>query len=218
MTSTKYSTIILLSAGITQTEAGNRTFSEGHTSFKYLIQGDPHEFGFKAIQKLYQDGSCTNFVLVGGLVEVISPDGTKSPYLDASGNPVPKALVMENCLIENYHIPKEALTILQSASNTQGNAETVAKYFSNQHPSGAVGLMSLFYHLTRALRMFASVFPLPVLPICAESVVYESEFENIKQFYTTEGFNYILGATPSQDSQIKGMSDLEFGTYSPRFK
>lgn len=79
----KYSAVVVLAAGITYDQA----------NFSYEIAADPYEFRFKAVQKLFTDGACAQFILVGGDVEMIV-DGKKDKFKDKNGEHVPKAAVM----------------------------------------------------------------------------------------------------------------------------
>lgn len=123
-------------------------------------------------------------------------------------------------MINQYQIPAEKIVILHSDSNTKGNALAVVQYFSEdniQNVSDA-GLLTSFWHLPRATRMFIDNTDLRLIPICAEAVIYEAEFENIQKFYTEEGLSRIVGAAKNDLSEIRGMSDQEKGSYTPQFK
>src|SRR5687767_7228835 len=121
----KYSAVVVLAAGIAQNANGTRQFTNDQANFSYEIAGDPYEFRFKAVQKLFTDGACAQFILVGGDVET-TIDGKKDKLKDKNGEHIPKAEVMADCLINQYQIPAEKITILHSASNTKGNALAVA--------------------------------------------------------------------------------------------
>lgn len=202
----QYVAVIVLAPGITQTENGKCEFSERKSTFRYEVEGDPHEFRFKAAQKLYRTRACSSFILVGGTVK------NKEEIL--------KADVMKDRLSTHYQIPEDRLIPIRSASNTEGNAIEAVRYLSEKNVLfiDGVGLLTNFYHLPRAIKTFIDVANLRLIPISAESVVYDDEFDNIKQFYTSEGCSRILGDSKDSDSEIKGMFARETGSYASRIK
>ena len=214
----KYSAVIVLAAGVRQNDEGPRRFEQDGERFAYEIKGDPYEFRFKAVKKLFTTGASSNFIVVGGDVET-TKDGKKDKYKGQSGEVVSKSKVMADCLINYYQIPADKIVVLHSESNTKGNAVEVARYFSENKTQSLdqVGLLTSFFHLPRSIRTFADVGNLRLIPISAEGVIYEEEFENIHQFYSEEGFSMILGDIQDQPSEIKGMGDQEKGSYTPMF-
>jgi|GEM_PF-4169424 len=219
MMTARYSLIIVPTAGIAQKDDGPLTFSDGVESFSYDIEQDPYEFCLKAVKKLNDTGACSNFLIVGGAVQT-RKDEKKDKFLGATGNNVPKAEVMRDRLVKHYKVPLNCIRVLISESNTTGNAVAVASHFAagNPAPSGRLGLMVNFFRLARATGIFIDATKLPLIPISAESVVYEEEFENIKEFYKQEGFAAIISSNRDSDSEIKGISDRENGTYLARFR
>lgn len=202
----KYSAIIILAPGITKTDNGKFTFKNGDVNFRYEIEGDPNEFRFKAVEKFYIDDRAIEFILVGGTVK----------NMDS----VRKADVMKDILESKYKIPPNLLNPIKSASNTEGNAMAVKRYLSekNEIYISNIGLLTNFYHLPRAIRLFIDVAHLRLIPICAESIVYDDEFDNMRHFYHHEGFSRILNDSKDHDSEIKGMLAQELGSYTPRIK
>ena len=215
----QYPKIILLSAGINQNANGPHSFSNNIENFNYEILGDPYEFRFKAVRKLFVGNACPDFILVGGQVEKVE-NGRKSKFIGKGGKTIPKAEVMRYCLINNYNIPKENISAtLESESNTYGNAEAVSKYFKEKTINNVekIGILTSFYHLSRSVKIFKEL-NLPLIPICAESVIYDEEFDSIKDFYDNEGFSKILADTKNSNSEIKGMGDQEKNSYTSGFK
>ncbi len=215
----KYSKIIVLSRGVKQSDDGLRKFQNEKENFSYTIEGDPDEFCFKAVKKLFSDGICRDFILVGGEVEVIKA-GEKTAFIGNEGKTIPKVEVMHHSLVNNYKIPTENLTTLKSVSNTKGNAIEIKRYFAEKNITDLsdIGILTNFYHLPRATKIFKESTGLSFIPIPAESIIYEEEFDSIKNFYKEQGYKMILGDTIEKDSEIKGMGDMEKGSYSSRFK
>jgi hypothetical protein len=215
----KYTKIIVLSRGVKQSDDGLKKFQNEKENFSYTIEGDPDEFCFKAIKKLFSDGACSDFILVGGEVEIIK-DGKKTAFIGNTGKTISKVEVMHHSLVNNYEIPKENLTALKSVSNTKGNAKEIKKYFIEKNITDLndIGILTNFYHLPRAIKIFKESTGLCFIPISAESVIYDEEYDSIKNFYREQGFKMILGDTIEQDSEIKGIGDMEKGSYSSRFK
>lgn len=214
----KYSKIVVLSAGITENPKGPRKFADGKNNFNYEVLVDPYEFRFKAVKKLFQDGLCSEFVLVGGEVETMN-GGIKSKFIGSDGKTVEKAEVMRYSLVNDYQIPGNNFpAVLKSISNTRGNAEAVLRYFKENNVTNFddIGVLTSFYHLPRSIKIFKEA-GLSLMPICAESVVYDQEFDLIREFYQKEGFSRILSEVEDTDSEIKGMGDQEKGSYNSRF-
>jgi len=202
----KYSAIIILAPGITKTDEGKLTFNKDGVNFNYEIEGDPYEFRFKAAKKFYLDDNNLEFILVGGTVKKM--EGIR------------KADVMKDILESRYGILSKALKPIQSASNTEGNALAVKRYLSekNEIYINNIGLLTNFNHLPRAIKTFIDAAHLRLIPICAESIVYKEEFDNIRHFYHHEGFSRIICNLKDHDSEIKGMLAQELGSYIPRTK
>lgn len=211
-----YKFIVVLSRGVTVKPNGPNRFSSGASDFNYEIEGDPYSFCFKAIKDLFDSGACKNFILVGGVVKTANPDGSLTDFIDRQGTTVPKAEVMKDCLVNRYGIPSEHLITLVSASNTEGNAKAVQKYFQENSiiDTDDVGILSIYNHLVRAMRIFIDVADLRLIPIPAEGLIYNEEYSNIRKFYETDGFSKIIGLNINDPSEIKGMGDREKGEYT----
>jgi hypothetical protein len=127
---------------------------------------------------------------------------------------------MRYALINNYKIPSKNIIALKSVSNTIGNAKEIYKYFvkKNIKNLNKVGILTNFYDLPRSIKIFREFSNLSLIPICAESIIYDEEFDLIKKFYKEEGFSRIVSEEKNYDSEIKGISDREKGCYVPRFK
>jgi hypothetical protein len=156
---------------------------------------------------------------VGGEVEMIK-DEKKLKFIGKEGKTIPKAEVMRRRLVNDYGIPAENLICLTSASNTTGNALEILRYFTEKNVTdlNEIGLLTRFYHIPRSVKIFKESANLSLVPICTESIVYDEEFELIKDFYSKEGLLEIIGDIKNSDSEIKGMGDQEKGSYVPRFK
>jgi len=215
----KYKAIVVLSKIITKNNQGSRKFDNGKNNFFYEILGDPYEFRFKAVKKLFSDGACSNFILVGGEVETIE-NGKRTKLIINNEETIPKAEVMRFSLINDYSIPARNLIVLKSASNTIGNAKETAKYFKakNIKDLDKIGILTNFYDLPRTIKLFKEEASLSLIPICAESVIYDEEFDLIKNFYKKEGFSKIISDIKENFLEIKGMHDQEKGIYAPMFK
>lgn len=202
----KYSAIIILAPEITEDKKGKLTFDKNGVNFNYEIEGDPHEFRFKAAQKFYSDDNNMEFILVGGMVK--------------KKENIRKADVMKDVLESRYGIPPNLLNPIQSASNTEGNAMAIKRYLSQKNETyiDNIGLLTNFYHLPRAIKTFVDIAHLRLIPICAESIVYEEEFENIRHFYHHEGFSRIINDIKDHHSEITGMLAQEIGSYVPKTK
>jgi hypothetical protein len=214
----KYDKIIVLASGITVDKNGPYKFENNTEKFNYKIIKDPYEFSFKAVKKLFSAGICSNFILVGGKVEIVK-NKTKAKFIGKNGTTIPKAEVMKYSLINNYGIPAENLTVLKSASNTIGNAKEILKYFKKQNIKNIdkVGILTCFHHLPRTIKIFKETSNLFFDPICSESVIYNEEFDLIRKFYQKEGLSIILGENKNENSEIKGMGDMEKNCYIPKF-
>jgi hypothetical protein len=195
----KYNTIIVLAMGIKVNKNGKHVFERDDLKTKYDITGD-QEFRFKAVKKLYEGGA-RKFILVGGSV--------------INAKSISKPDVMEDILVKEYYIPKSCLMKLVSENNTEGNAKAVKEYYSNCKITYSLGLLTNFYHLVRAMKDFSTIHNLRFIPIAAESVIYQNknEFKKIRKFYEDTGFNLIIANTKGLNSEIKGISDKEFGNY-----
>lgn len=182
-----YDTVILLAMGIEASNNGN-----------YILTGDPFEFRFKAIKRLYEQG-VSRFILVGGtvlgIVGVSKPD------------------VMENILTEKYGVPKECLIKLVSENNTEGNAKKIQEYANGHKDLGITALVTNFFHLPRATTTFLDFTDIIFKPVSAESIVYDTEHQNIRNFYQNEGLDIIIKEKINDNSEIKGIHDKELGTY-----
>jgi len=214
---TKYAAVIILSSGVTQMDEGSLVFNKDGIIFNYEFEGD-REFRLKAAQKLYQDRACSNFIIVGGNVDT-RINGELKTY-NYNNQSVPKAKVIKSRLVEKYMIPESCITSLESIPSTEGNAIKVLQHLSekNIQTLDKVGLLTNFYHLARAIRMFVDVSNLRLVPIAAEGVIYDEEFESIKDFYKSEGFSRLLNDIRNCKSEIKGMGDREKGLYTGRKK
>jgi hypothetical protein len=133
---------------------------------------------------------------------------------------IKKADFMKDILQSKYKIPSGSLNPIESASNTEGNAMRVKQYLSEKNESyiNKIGLLTNFYHLPRAIKMFIDIAHLRLIPICAESIIYEDDFDNICHFYHHEGFSRIINDSKKCDSEIKGISAQEYGSYRSRIK
>lgn len=172
----------------------------------------------KAVKKIFNNGVCSDFILVGGEVETIK-NGERAKFIGSDGKTLPKAEIVHYSLVNHYRVPGKSLTMLQSDSNTLGNAKEVARYFreKNIKKFEKIGILTSFYHLPRAMKIFKEA-GLALIPICAESIVYDEEFDLIKDYYKKEGFSRILASTRNVNSEIKGMGDQEKGSYISKFK
>ncbi len=212
----KYSAIIILAPGITKANEGKLTFNKNGFNFNYKIEVDPHEFRFKAAKKFYSEDKNLELILVGGTVKDENRETVK-----VNNKEVLKADVMKQRLeCSEYGIPSKHLHPIQSASNTEGNAMAVKRYLSEKNDAyiNNIGLLTNFYHLPRAIKTFIDVSHMRLIPICAESIVYKEEFENIRHFYHHEGFSRIINDLKDHDSEIKGMLAQEAGSYTSRIK
>jgi len=211
----KYSAIIILAPGIIESNKGKLTFNKNGFNFNYEIEGDPHEFRFKAAKKFYLEDKNLEFILVGGTVKDENKETVK-----VNDKEVLKADVMKDILESRYEISSNSLNPVKSDSNTEGNAMAVKRYLSEKNETyiNNIGLLTNFYHLPRAIKTFIDIAHLRLIPICAESIVYKEEFENIKHFYHHEGFSRIINDLKDHDSEIKGMLAQETGSYTPRIK
>lgn len=197
----EYTYIVVLAPGITVREEGRFGFKTDAGVFRYDIAGDPFEFRFKAVAKLYTEKRTQKFLLVGGPVK------TKEP--------ISKPEVMKQRLETKYSVPSESLTIVKSSANTEGNAIAINQHLSCVNLSAdSIGLLTNFYHLSRAIRIFIEFGKLRLIPISAESVIYQEEYENIREFYNSEGFSRILDTQKEHNSEIKGMEAIEEGIYT----
>ena len=214
---TKYVAIIILSPGITQMDDGSIVFKRNGIVFNYEFEGD-REFRLKAAQKLYQDGACSNFIIVGGNVDT-RVNGRLQEY-NYNNQSIPKSEVIKSRLVDKYMIPEGCLTCLKSTPSTEGNAIEVLRHLSEKNIQflDKIGLLTNFYHLTRAIRIFIDISNLRLVPVAAEGVIYDEEFENIKSFYKSEGFSRVINDLRDCKSEIKGMSDREKGSYAGRSK
>ena len=193
-----YSAVVVLAPGIRRNTSGPLQFSDDlNLSFSYEVVGDPFEFRFKAAAKLYEIEATQRFLLVGGKV-----DGEEG---------VPKGAVMQHRLSTEYGIPVGALTPLVSASNTQGNARAVKEYLQQDSKIDVeeIGVLTNFYHLSRATRMFMEEVKLRLIPICAEGFILDDEFDNIRKFYRDEALGYIVGDLETDRCEIRGLLALE---------
>lgn len=218
LTMKKYEVVVVLTAGITQNNEGLHKFDNGRDNFNYEVTGDPYDFRLKAIRKLCLNHICTKFILVGGEVEILVT-GKKNKFKGSNGEGISKAEVMRHSLLNDYQVHPDNLICLKSESNTKGNAEEILRYFkqNNIRSTEGFGLLTNFYHLPRATRTFLEVTNLPLIPISAEAVIYNEEFENITKFYQEDGFMRILGKVEDQESEIKGLAAKEDNSYLSNF-
>ena len=216
----QYSAVVVLSPEIIENQKGKLTFKHNNGHISYSIDNDPHEFRFKAVKRLYKDGVCKNFILVGGVVKKWVGDKKKNTLID--GKPVPKKDVMRQRLeCSEYGIPRKNLLDVESMSNTKGNAMAVLEYLAkfNAPYINNIGLLTNFYHLPRAMKIFIEKAGLRLIPICAESIVYGENYEELKKFYkeivvsNDEKITRILADDVGDGSEIKGMWDMESGKY-----
>jgi len=211
-----YSSVVILSPGITVSNNGPRKIFEGSPyEFSFKIEADPHEFRFKAAQKLYKICRDLNFIIVGGTVEEYV-DGKKQ-HATINGVKFTKAKIIKEILVKDYGISGDHIIELTSESNTMGNMVRLADFLSekNENFVKKTGLLTNFYHLPRAVKMQAKL-GLNLSPICAESIIYDEEFDNIKEFYSGEGVSRTIGQEKANDSEIKGLNNLETGNYTKK--
>lgn len=202
----KYSIVIVLSPGVTKDDSGQLVFTQSSNSFKYYIEADPFEFRFKAVKKLYTSEAAKKFILVGGPVK--------------NEEKVSKTEVMQDRLNSFYGIPIDRLITVPSAANTEGNAMAVLERLSDKNDSyiNAAGLLTNLYHLPRAMKIFQKVANLRLIPICAESLLLDDEFENVKNFYRNEASKLIVKENADDRCEIRGLSALESETYESHKK
>lgn len=77
--------------------------------------------------------------------------------------------------------------------------------------------------MIRALRDFVDIHEVRFIPITAESIIYDEEFDNICKFYKVHkrgdeeiegyGYQHIIGETKDQKSEIRGLYCKECGEY-----
>jgi len=229
----KYTAVIVLAPDIIKRYNGKNEYLKDNISFKYDIDNDPYEFRFRAVERLYKDKYVKKFILVGGFVEKKEWNQEKQKCekkeIEIGGNKIPKALVMKDRLEKEYNIKSEHLEVIESASDTKGNAIKIVEYLSTKNNSYLenVGLLTNFYHLPRAIRIFIEVAKLRLIPICAEGLVCDDNYENIRNFYTIYKFDKsecidekeenitdkIIGKMENKNSEIKGLGDIEKEQY-----
>lgn len=202
----KYSAVIVLAPGITKEGSGQFSFSGDDKTFNYKIEGDPFEFRFKAVKQLHKNQAAPKFILVGG------------PVKNEEG--VSKTKVMSHRLSTHYKIPIEQFITLPSVANTEGNALSVLEWISEKNSPyiNAVGLLTNFYHLPRAIKIFQKTVGLRLVPICAESLLLIDEFENIKKFYRDEASKFIVKDNKGERDEIHGLLALESESYESHQK
>ncbi len=193
-----YKTVIILAPGIVKDDSGDQYFKNDSNELKYKITDDQFEFRFKAAKRLHELG-VSRFVLVGGVVK------------DAPS--ISKPDVMENLLVTKYNMPLSCIIKVVSESNTEGNVKAVKEYLADNKIDRGLGLLTNFFHLPRAVKQFSEFTDLIFSPICAESVVYDIEYENIRLFFANQGLELIIGSDPESKSEIKGLFQKEMGTY-----
>jgi len=161
--------------------------------------------------KMFKDKTTDNIIVVGGKVY---------------GSQDEKTDIMANYLIEN-NIPKDKVIKIPSATNTQGNAAAVKSYldkknklllnknkllFNNKLGDKKIGLLTSFYHLPRAMKIFARE-GLSFEPIVAESILIDHPdygLDKINQFYINTKMLERL------NQELQGIASLEKGTYRPK--
>lgn len=217
-----YTAVIVLAPGIEEAGDGRLEYSARGLAIKYKVDStDQHLFRFQAVRALAEQGRCARFLLVGGPVQRRTADGLV--YLDGSDQRVrvSKPEVMGHLLKTASGLGdmvgkrKIDLVTIGSRPSTLGNALAVAEYFRREPPttSGAIGLLTNFYHLPRAMRFFGSACPYPLVPICAESVVLTAA-QGGPASRTSELEAQIVATTSANLLQeIRGLGSLEQGTY-----
>ncbi len=199
-----YDIVVMLAFGINKDVNGAFPFSNDDVAtFRYNISGDnPFEpFRLKAAKRIVEENITKTLLLVGGSVKGI-PE-------------VSKPAVMKELLINKYSVPSFKIETLVSEANTEGNAHTVRDYLiKNQLFPHNVGILSNYYHLVRAHKLFARSFSrreqtrsISIEPICAESLLLPKGSESINDFYKKPETTGII------IREIQGMMQMEDGTY-----
>jgi len=205
-----YTAVIVLAPIIRESPQGRLTYQEGVFNFHYLVPNDPYEFRYKAVKKLFDAGVAERFMLVGGPIR-----NEKNQVIVREEVEALACHIMKYTLTSKYEIPAAAMHTVSSRPNTIGNITAVSEELKARDSQylARVGVLTNFYHLPRALRLFHEHSILRPIPICAESLLMSDEMEHeyIRKFYTEQGLPLILG-----QGEIQGLSDIEKGTYTPR--
>jgi len=187
----KYDSIVVLASEI---------FKEGNEFkmpdfFNGVAQGG--KMRLDAAVKMFEDKMVDNIIVVGGKVR---------------GSEDEKTEAMADYLINN-DIAVENIIKLPSKTNTQGNARVVKSYLDkNKLTNKKIGLLTSFYHLPRAMKIFARE-GLSFEPIVAESILIDHQdygLDKIHQFYINTKMLERL------NQELLGLADLEKGTYKPK--
>jgi len=150
-----------------------------------------------AAVKMFEDKMVNNIIVVGGKVR---------------GSEDEKTEAMADYLINN-DIAVENIIKLPSKTNTQGNAKVVKSYLDkNKLTNKKIGLLTSFYHLPRAMKIFARE-GLNFEPVVAESILIDHPdygLNKIHQFYINTKMLERL------NQELLGLADLEKGIYKPK--
>lgn len=206
----EYSTVIVLPPKIVESKEGRLNYKEGIFEFRYSIKNDPYEFRYKAVSKLFHSGVVERFILPGGPVRKENND-----QLASEGVEPLSPHIMKYTLVSKYGVAPDVLRVVSSAPHTIGNITAAYEELKNRDSVylAKVGVLTNFYHLARALRLFAEHTAIRPIPICAESFLLSDEFERerVKKFYIESGLSYIL-----ENQELQGFLDIERGMYAPR--
>jgi len=187
----KYDSIVVLASEI---------FKEGNKFrmpdfFNGVAQGG--KMRLDAAVKMFEDKMVNNIIVVGGKVR---------------GSEDEKTEAMADYLINN-DIAVENIIKLPSKTNTQGNAKVVKSYLDkNKLTNKKIGLLTSFYHLPRAMKIFARE-GLNFEPVVAESILIDHPdygLNKIHQFYINTKMLERL------NQELLGLADLEKGIYKPK--
>ena len=217
-----YTAVIVLAPGIEEAADGRFEYSAGGLAIKYTVDStDQHLFRFQAARALAEQGRCARFLLVGGPVQRRTADGLV--YLDGSDQRVrvSKPEVMGHFLKRVSGLGDMVgkrridLVTIESQPSTMGNAQAVAEYFRREPPTtpGAIGLLTNFYHLPRAMRFFGSACPYSLVPICAESLVLAAAQAGPRGRPSELEAQILATTSANLLREIRGLGALEQGTY-----
>ena len=168
-----YSAIIVLPPNIVESKEGRLNYKEGIFEFRYIMKNDPYEFRYKAISKLFHSGAVERFILPGSAVRKENNEGLASEGVEPL-----TPHIMKYTLTSKYGVAPDVLRVVSSAPHTMGNIIAAYEELKNRDSLylAKVGVLTNFYHLPRALRLFAEHTVLRPIPLCAESFLLSDEF------------------------------------------
>jgi len=178
-----YKHVFLLAADVTKVADSYQLATEDRNG---VLLAD---WRLKACKKLVDQNLAEKIVVVG--------------WHDEEDEVISRSTVIRDLLIGEYGLNPQVLEVIeQKEDGTFGNIRAIVKYMTEENLSAEdCAFLTNFYHVPRAVRLFANEHASLITPLVAESFVPE-EFTNIKNAYLSESFSKRL------ESELKKLGEI----------